>query len=141
MVRLLNRDHFSNNLITDDECSFPKTRNNYKGEVVEAFHIPVGMPAPTPFEDMTVTPSPCLVLKTKGVVNQMKVFINLVHHSEVPKFSEVIDTPYLLIGNQTILPVENEGEGGLIYDIALNSSIWEAAEAGNIELMKQLSDS
>ena len=120
----LNQTDFSNNAINNSECSFPKTKNNYKGGTVESFQLPADMPATTTFDDVTVTPTACVSLKLKRLSNNQKVFINIVCHSDVPNFP--ISDPYIYLANERSFQ-NKDGEEGLVCDAAVHDSVWTVA--------------
>jgi len=123
-------------LINNNECSFPKTRNNYKGNEIQSFAIPPDMPAMTIFDDITITPTACVALKLKRLSNNQKVFINIVQHVNVPKF--FITDPYIYIANERTYS-DKDGETGMIFDAAINDSVWSIATSENgAEIMKQV---
>ena len=126
MVERLNQTFFSNNRIVN-ECSFPKTRNNYKGSTVESFHLSEDMPPHSIFEDINFIPNACTVLKTKGVDNNQKVFINILEHESLSKSS--IDNPYVYIIGSNNLAGNQDGEGGYVVDVLINPSLWSSVSS------------
>ena len=135
-MELLNLTSFKDNLINNNECSFPKTRNNYKGSSIEEFCIPSDMPTNTVFDDITITPTACVALKLKRLSNNQKIFINIVCHSDIPNFP--ISDPYILMTNDRSF--DDKGETGLICDAAVHESVWNVAATVDTsgDIMKQV---
>lgn len=107
--------------------SFPNIKNNYKagasGEV-EPFSLPADMPPHHIFEDITVSPTPVVSLKTKRLNNGQKVFVNLVEHDDIPCSFDP-SRPFLFLTNEATFAA-NDDEESLIFDVAFHPSLWTA---------------
>jgi len=110
------------------DYQFVDTENNYFGEFLPQFVLPEDMPPPVVFTDMTVNPRPGLVIQTRQHDSNAAVYINIVHHQNIPRFP--LDNPYIMASNERGVIAGGGTSGslcGVIIDAAVSSATWRAA--------------
>lgn len=107
------------------------------------FMLPADMPPLEEFADLLVEPRPGVVLCARRHGDGAPVYVNLVHHADVPRFP--LDNPYVLLTNERslLMPGQNEQEHesaesdpdttdttavcGFVFDAAVATATWRVA--------------
>jgi hypothetical protein len=109
------KNDFNVNLANVNDFTFPKIKNNYKGNTIETFKLP---PISGNVDMESVIAEPIAVVKTRRLSNDQKIFVNLLQHSKVSA-GVSSDAPTVVLGNDRVVAGDS-----LVLDALMNDEVW-----------------